>query len=562
MSNVSIGKEVDKISNIAYLLDQNTEKNPYAIVAIYPEGRDSSGRVSYTHYTFKQLSEESNIFACGLEASGIKRGDKVVLMVKPSLDFFVVAFGLFKAGVIPILVDPGIGIKNMKVCIEECDPTGFIGIAKANVARLLFKWGNKTIKNIITVGKKTLFGGISLDEVKAHGRKNYSTAKLLQNKPEDMAAIVFTSGSTGVPKGVVYNHANFVAQIKTLKGVYQTTPGTIDFPTLPLFALFSPVMGITALLPDMDPTRPANVDPKKVIEAIENFGVSSMFGSPALINTVSRYGVANNIKLPTLKRVISAGAPVPAFLQERLQKMLSEDAEIYTPYGATECLPIAWITHKEILSETRFLTDKGKGVCVGRPPAEVEVCAIKISDDVISDWDESLKLPIGEMGEIVVKGENVTHYYYNREQSTKLAKIYDKDGTIRHRMGDIGYFDEKGRLWFCGRKAHRVITKNETLFTIPVEAIYNTHPDVYRSALAGINKNGEVQPVICIELEVESKSKDKEKIKKELFEIAEKYEHTKNIKHLLFHDAFPVDIRHNSKIFREKLAVWAQEEIK
>lgn len=558
----TLNKLEKKIVNIAKLLDENTKKHPYKLVAIVPDSRDYAGRVTYTHYTFKQLSEQSDIFACGLEHFGIKKGDKVVLMVKPSLDFFVTAFGLFKAGVVPVLVDPGIGTKNMGVCIAEVDPTGFIGIAKAHVGRILFKWGKKTIKHLITVGKKGPWGGVTLEDILEKGKQNFNPEKLLKNEPEDMACIAFTSGSTGVPKGVVYNHTNFISQIQILHNVYDTSEGTVDLPTLPLFALFSPVVGITAVIPDMDFTKPAEADPKKIIEAIENFGIRSMFGSPALLNTLSRYGVANNIKLPTLKRVISAGAPVPSTLQERFQKILSEDADIYTPYGATECLPISWITHKEILSETRFLTDKGKGVCIGKPAKDVDVRIIKVTDEPIENYTEDIKLKTGEIGEILVKGDNVTLYYYNREQSTKLAKIKDSDGAIMHRMGDVGYYDEQGRLWFCGRKAHRVITKDETLFTIPCEAIYNTHPDVYRSALAGITKNGQVEAVMCIELEPESKNKDKEKIKKELIEIASKFEHTKNIKHVLFHDAFPVDIRHNSKIFREKLAVWASEVIK
>jgi acyl-coenzyme A synthetase/AMP-(fatty) acid ligase len=550
------------VVNIGKILDDNTIKHPYKLVAIVPEGRDSLGRATYTHYTFKQLSKQSDIFACGLEHVGIKKGDKVVLMVKPSLDFFVTAFGLFKAGVVPVLVDPGIGTKNMGVCIDEVKPTGFIGIGKAHIGRILFKWGKKSIKNLITVGKKGPWSGVTLNEVLEQGKKNFNPEKLLQNNPDDMACIAFTSGSTGVPKGVVYNHTNFISQLSIMKNVYDTSEGTIDLPTLPLFALFSPVMGITAVIPDMDFTKPAQADPKKIIEAIENFGIRSMFGSPALINTISRYGVANNIKLTTLKRIISAGAPVPAVLQERFAKMLEDDADIYTPYGATECLPVSWITHKEILNETRFLTDKGKGVCIGKPSDDLEVTIIKITDDPIENLTDDIKLNNGELGEIIVKGDNVTLSYYNRDKSTKLAKIKDKDNKTIHRMGDVGYYDEKGRLWFCGRKSHRVVTKDETLFTIPCEAIYNTHSDVYRSALAGITKNGQVEPVMCIELEPESKNKDKEKIKKELIEIASKFDHTKNIKHVLFHDAFPVDIRHNSKIFREKLAVWASEVVK
>jgi acyl-coenzyme A synthetase/AMP-(fatty) acid ligase len=128
-------------------------------------------------------------------------------------------------------------------------------------------------------------------------------------------------------------------------------------------------------------------------------------------------------------------------------------------------------------------------------------------------------------------------------------------------MGDLGFFDEKGRLWFCGRKSQRVITESETLFTIPCEGIFNTHPDVYRTALTGVNMGGSIQPVLCVELEEDSKGADKEKVKDELLELGASKSHTQGIRIILFHDAFPVDIRHNAKIFRDKLGVWAEKKI-
>ncbi|MDP3283289.1 MAG: peptide synthase, partial [Desulfobacterales bacterium] len=112
-----------------------------------------------------------------------------------------------------------------------------------------------------------------------------------------------------------------------------------------------------------------------------------------------------------------------------------------------------------------------------------------------------------------------------------------------------------------GRKSHRVITPDGTLFTIPCEAIFNNHPGVFRSALVGIGKKPNQRPVICIETEGEVKT-DKGKLEKELLAIAVKHELTKDIKTILFHKSFPVDIRHNSKIFREKLAAWAENRIK
>jgi acyl-coenzyme A synthetase/AMP-(fatty) acid ligase len=129
-------------------------------------------------------------------------------------------------------------------------------------------------------------------------------------------------------------------------------------------------------------------------------------------------------------------------------------------------------------------------------------------------------------------------------------------------MGDLGWKDNKGRFWFCGRKNQRIITETGTLFTIPCEAIFNNHPDVFRSALVGVGTAPKQQPVICVELEQGSKNKNKNELVDELLKLARQHEHTKHIETVLFHKSFPVDIRHNSKIFREKLTVWAEKRLK
>jgi acyl-CoA synthetase (AMP-forming)/AMP-acid ligase II len=287
-----------------------------------------------------------------------------------------------------------------------------------------------------------------------------------------------------------------------------------------------------------------------------------MFGSPALINRVGRYGEAQGIKLPSLKRAISAGAPVPAAVLERFTKMLSAKAQVFTPYGATEALPVCSIGSTEILDETCHATDQGGGVCVGKPVPGTELEIIAISDEPIANWDASLTVGVGEIGEIVVKGPQVTQSYFNRSQSTALGKIADSDHAgFYHRMGDLGYRDEQGRIWFCGRKAQRVVTAEETLFTIPCEGVFNTHQDVFRTALVGVGKPGQMRPVLCIELEKGADTSNLTKVHQELVAIGADNEVTRNIKTFLFHPEFPVDIRHNAKIFRDKLALWAAEKL-
>jgi acyl-CoA synthetase (AMP-forming)/AMP-acid ligase II len=548
-------------ANVAAHLPEMARLQPETPAIFIPQGHDAQQQTTYAKYTFAELDQESDRRAAALEATGVKRGVRTVLMVPPGFEFFALTFALFKIGAVPVLVDPGMGVKNLKTCLAEAQPEVFIGIPKAHLARVLLGWGKPTVKTLLTVGKKFFWGGSTLDKILSRIPKDqqYQTA---QTHDDETAAILFTSGSTGVPKGAVYSHGNFSAQVEMLRQVYDIRPGEIDLPTFPLFALFAPALGMTSVVPEMDFTRPADVDPVKIIAAIEKFQITTMFGSPALINRVGRYGDANNIQLPSLKRAISAGAPVPAAVLERFANMLSDGAQVFTPYGATEALPVCSIGSEEILSETRHATDQGKGVCVGKPVPNIQLEIIAISDAPIGDWDDGLKLGIDEIGEIVVKGPQVTQSYFNREESTALGKIADQENPgFYHRMGDLGYRDDQGRVWFCGRKAHRVVTTERTCFTIPCEAIFNTHPEVFRTALVGVGELGNQRPVLCIELEKGADTSRLEKIHQELIVIGAGHEVTSQIKTFLFHPEFPVDIRHNAKIFREKLAVWAEEKL-
>jgi len=537
------------------------EKQPYRPAVSFPTGRDGNGRVKYTHYTFHQLDRESDLMARGLDRVGVKRGVRTALMVKPSLEFFALTFALFKVGAVPVLVDPGIGIRNLKSCLAQAEPEAFIGIPQAHMARAVLGWGRKTIRTRITVGKRLLWRGITLDRIRIQGR-SVPPRHMARTQKDEMAAILFTSGSTGPPRGAVYTHGNFAAQVESIRNTYHIEPGEIDLPTFPLFALFGPALGMAIVIPDMDPTRPAHVDPRKIIEAIQDFGITNMFGSPALIDRVGRYGQKRGVKLPTLRRVIAAGAPMPPAVLARFCAMLSPEAQVHTGYGATEAMPVSSIGSHEILNDTRYETDAGKGVCVGKPVDGMRVSVVPITDRPIPFWKDSLTLPVGEVGEIAVKGPVATRSYYKQESATRLAKIHEKNQTgFWHRMGDLGSLDEQGRLWFFGRKFHRVLTPSGTHFTIACEGVFNTHPKVFRTALTSVKIGGIVRPILCVELERHPKNPDKAAISRELLELGATKPHTKEIKTILFHDGFPVDIRHNAKIYRDRLGVWASRKL-
>ncbi|MBW2741293.1 MAG: AMP-binding protein, partial [Deltaproteobacteria bacterium] len=464
-------------------------------------------------------------------------------------------FAIFKVGAVPVVVDPGMGISRMLRCLEESRPNAFIGIPIAHFLRKLRPKYFKTVNTSITVGRRWFWGGLSLKDIRRISNKSYNIAKTRQN---DMAAILFTTGSTGPAKGVVYTHGTFDAQIRHIKSHFNITSDEIDLPTFPLFALFDPALGMTAIIPDMDPTKPGFVNPEKIIEPIMNQGVTNMFASPALLNRVGRYCKDKCLTLPSLKRVISAGAPVSPSNIERFASTLCDGIEVHTPYGATEAMPVISIGSNEILSETAELSKKGFGICVGRPIGDLEVRIIEINNNPIKEWSDDIILHDGDTGEITVSGDLVTRQYFRKPEADALSKIKEGD-KIWHRMGDLGWMDKKGRIWFCGRKNQRVITKNGFKFTIPCEAIFNNHPMVFRSALVGVGSPPNQKPVICIELEHDRKQK--KLIKKELLELAKSSVLTKNIETILFHKAFPVDIRHNSKIFREKLAKWAEKQV-
>ncbi|HTU92155.1 MAG TPA: fatty acid CoA ligase family protein [Gemmataceae bacterium] len=555
------GRGSDAAVNIASSLVSMAQTQPQTLAIAQPFGRDGDGRICFRHFTYHELNAESDALARGFEQIGIGRGVRTVLMVTPSLEFFALTFALFKVGAVIVLIDPGMGLKNLGVCLAEAQPEAFVGISKAHLARILFGWGRSSVRVCVTAGRRFGWGGWTLEQVRRLGGDKRLSV-LADTRAEEMAAILFTSGSTGVAKGVVYTHGIFAAQVESLRCLYGIEAGEIDLPTFPLFGLFGPALGMTSIVPEMDATRPAHVDPGKILDAIRFFGVTNLFGSPALIQRVGRYAAERGVQLPKLRRVISAGAPVPWQAIQRFASLLPGDVQVHTPYGATEALPVCSIGSDEILRETRLRTAEGAGVCVGRPVAGTTVKIIRISDEPIPKWSDDLEVPAGDIGEIVVQGPVVTASYWNRPESTALAKIADPiHGGFYHRMGDVGYVDASGRLWFCGRKSQRVVTPSGTLFTVPCEGVFNSHPAVHRTALVGVTRNGIPSLVLCVERDKEITSPSDEELRRELLAIGARHEHTRAIRTILFHPSFPVDTRHNAKIFREKLALWAAERL-
>jgi olefin beta-lactone synthetase len=523
--------------SLATRFQHNAKSFPNKPVFIYP-----GNKAGWETITYGQLAEQVNQFARGLSALGIPPGTRAALMVPPGLDFFAIVFAILRCGIVPVLVDPLIGLKNVTPCLAEVAPFAFIGSPLIQATRILFGWGQESLKWKLT-----------LPEI-ARAGANRSEPEPLKLVSQREAAIIYTSGSTGLPKGAIYTADNFTAQIEILSNALNLRGDEIDLPTAPLFAIISCLLGVTAVIPDMRFPAPAKVDPAKMIAAIQAHGVNTMFVSPAALARVARWATERGIKLEGLKKVLTAGAPAAVEIQEQFANLLPPDGELFSIYGATEALPVSIVSSREILSETCYLSAQGAGVCIGRPVKGMHVQIVPITDEPLPVPDP---MPAGEIGEIAVRGPAVSTKYVGRESANQKAKICVENGEIIHRMGDLGYFDDKGRLWYCGRKSQRVMTATGLLFTEAVEGIFNAHPAVYRSALVGVEKAGRMEAWLWVELSPEARSTDQKRLDAELLELAQSHEMTRAIKNILFHPAFPTDVRHNSKIIREKLALEA-----
>jgi olefin beta-lactone synthetase len=548
--------------------------------------------------TFGELDADASALARGLIGLGVQPQTRLALLVPPGVEFVKLVFALLRCGATTVLVDPGMGRKHLVDCLAAADPEGFIAISKAQAVRTFLRNRFPKATLNVTLGRRWFWGGVTYKQLLRRGRARSmeaigSAGEPRQNThqtdggppPEpvafgppthasDPAAIIFTSGSTGPPKGVRYTHRMFDAQASEIQRAYDLQAGGVDLACFALFGLFNSAMGVTTVFPEMNFSRPASADPRKLLAAANGHRVTQAFASPAVWDKLSRHCERSGERIPSLGKVFSCGAPVHAdVLRRTTDHVAGSGAQMHTPYGATEALPVSTIEAREVLVETAALTSKGAGVCVGRKFDSVEWRVIAISDQPLKSIDDAKELPPGEIGELIVRGPQVsTAYVVGSAAANAAAKIPDGD-TVWHRMGDVGHLDAQGRFWYQGRKSQRVETGRESLFTERCEAVFRGHPAVRRCALVGDGGRTLATPIIVVESSLPVLAGQRsgklssasqaawEQLAAELFELAAQHECTAAIGEFLLHPSLPVDVRHNSKINREQLAVWATQVI-
>jgi olefin beta-lactone synthetase len=525
--------------NVTAQIRERASKHPDKKAFIWAGERASGGNATYEHITYREFESKTDAYAFGLAEAGIGKGVKTIVLVHPDIRLFLILTALLKTGAVPIMIDSGMGVGNMMRCLASTGAEAFVGVPLAPQAL-------SSVRKHVTVGPKQFPGGYSTSDIY---RPHDEPFPIDNPGPDELAIIFFTTGSTGPAKGVENTSAGWTSQIEQMKYIMDPEE-EIDLATFPIFAFFDIVLGNTAVLPDMDTSKPAEVDPVRIVEAIKDHNVTNIFGSPALLDRVGRYAQPRGLVFPSVKRVLSGGAPVRPSIMSMFSALLV-DAEVFSIYGATECLPISLVGSNEVLSEISRPEHLPHGACVGRPFPRVEIRIIKISDEPIAEYSEDLNTDEGEVGEIMIKCAHMSTRYLDMPDADAEHKVR-RGNEIWHRMGDLGWIDTRGRLWFCGRKKQRVVTGKGTLFTVPCENIFNAHPQVKRSALVGVDLGKGVEPVICIE--PEDNVKTDARLVEELQETALASEMSESVRRIEFFTAFPVDARHNAKIFREELA--------
>jgi len=543
---------VSELLNVSSLVRAQARRAPEQTALITPERR------TWRRTSFAQLERRIDLVAHALRRAGLARGDRVLVFVRPGPEWVALLFALMRSGAVPALIDPAMGRKGVLACVERIAPRGFVGIAAACALQLVFPRAFRTVEVSLTVDRFAL-GATPLRDLVDEDDGAFEPAP---TSGDDPAAILFTSGSTGPAKGVVYTHAMCVAQTAALRELYGMREGDVDVACFAPFALFGPALGLTTVLPSIDFSHPARANPEEVVLAIQAHHAVQCFGSPAIWRRVAPRCASNGVRLHGLKRLMIAGAPVHPSMVEECRAMLP-DGDVHTPYGATESLPVSSASGAEILA-ARERTASGAGNFVGRLAPNCEARVIAIRDEPIPIWREELLVKPGELGELILSGPQVTREYAFEPDHTAASKIRD-GARVWHRMGDLVRMDESGAIWFQGRKSHRLETELGVFGPVAVENVFRSQASIARCALVGVGERGRERPVLVVEPYASAwpdSDAQRETFAAQIRSTGAAHPLGALVEHVLFLRELPVDVRHNAKIDRGALKRWAAEQLR
>jgi acyl-coenzyme A synthetase/AMP-(fatty) acid ligase/pimeloyl-ACP methyl ester carboxylesterase len=508
-------------------------------VAVVEMGRRGPRRT----ITWRQLASTVHDLSSGLSAIGVQPEDRVALLVSPGADLTALLYAVWRAGAVPVIADAGLGLNGLRRALRGAAPRHVIGVAKGlSVAKGL----NATF---ISVGgfapglRRALGVDYTAVELAQIGRQ-LPSAPTVPVTAE--GAVLFTSGATGPAKGVVYRHGQLEAQRDLIRQTFAIRPDDRLVAAFAPFALYGPALGIASVAPDMDVTRPGTLTARALADAIAAVDASLVFAAPAALRSIVRTAdgldTAQRERCARVRLLLSAGAPVP---RETLRAAVSllGDCEAHTPYGMTEVLPVSDVTLDELES-----VDMGSGVLVGRPIAGMQVAVSPI--DSSGDASAPLSDAADVTGEICVRGPHVKDRY---DQLWLTERRSARDHGW-HRTGDVGHLDEQGRLWVEGRLVHVVTTPNGVLTPVGPEQRIERLDAVDLAAVVGVGPSQRQVPVAVIEAPAHPRGVASLALTDAVRRAAQV-----EFAAVLVTDELPVDIRHNSKIDRSRVAAWASE---
>lgn len=514
---------------------------------------------------WSQLSRRVDELAHGLVAAGVRPGDRVSLLVPPSADLTAVLYAAVRIGAVVVVADAGLGLRGLGRAIRGSHPSVIVGALPGLVAARALGWPGRriSVSTLSPALARALEVEHSLGDLLRLGRASIRAAPdgapLVTPAPSDLAAVLFTSGSTGPAKGVRYTQAQLSALRDALAGHYDLGHSTGIVAGFAPFALLGPALGARSVIPVGDVTAPRTLTASAVADAAGDADATVLFLSPAalanVVATADDLDTTQREALDRIRIVLSAGAPVPARLLERIVALMP-NATAHTPYGMTEGLLMTDITLEGIRAASEVgesavgATDAG-GVCVGAP---VEGVAVRVSPfDADGRPTGNLTIEPGVTGEIVVEAKHLRDGYDRLWAVDRIAKTFSVLGARRHSTGDVGHLDAEGRLWIEGRLQHVVVTADGVVTPVGIEQRIEGVSGVRRAALVGVGPRGTQVLVAVVELDGSSRSG----LADAPLALAVRGASPRPLAAVLTLPTLPTDIRHNSKIDRTALATWA-----